>query len=96
MISISYGYRGTTIELSDEFSNLGIPVRTHKLLIDNEIYNDRLEASDTGRTDRKILSGLDEGHTISTLKIQRNAFIVVVGVITGHCIKGTHARSISL
>ena len=36
--------RGTTIELSHEFSNLGIPMRTYRLIIDNAIVdsvNDR-------------------------------------------------------
>ena len=91
--------RGTTIELSDEFSNLGTPMRTCKLKIDNTIVDSvkyRRVASDTGRTARKIWLRLDEGRTMSLLKIQRGALSVVVGVIKGHCIMGTHARLIGL
>ena len=61
--------RGTTIKLSDEFSNLGISMSTCKLIIDNVIVDsikDRWADSDTGRTARKIWQKLDEvAHNVS-------------------------------
>ena len=113
MRSIPYGYRGipgncradelarrgTTNELSDEFSYLVIPMRSCKIIIDNanvDSVNDRWAASDTGRTAHKIWLRLDEGRTISLFKLQRGVLSLVVGVFTGHCIMGTHARRIGL
>ena len=58
---------GTTIKLSDEFSNLGIIMRTRKLIIDNAIVDSA--ASDTGRRARNIWPKLNEGRTINPLKL---------------------------
>ena len=44
----------------------------------------------------QIWPRLNERHTLSLLKPQRGAPNVVVGVITGHGIMGTHARYIGL
>ena len=74
--------RGTTIKLSDEYPNLGIPMRTCEFKIDN----------DTGRTSQKIWPNLDEGHTMSLLKLQS----VIVGVIMGYCNMAAHERRIGL
>ena len=57
---------------------------------------DRWDASDTGRTARKICPKLDERRIISLLKLHRGALNVVIGVVTEHCIMGTHARRIAL
>ena len=49
--------RGTTIELSHEFSYLDIPLGTYKLIINNAIVNSvkgRWAASGTGKTGLKI------------------------------------------
>ena len=71
MISITYGCRGTTIEFADEFSNLGIPVGTSKLIIGNTIVdsvNDRWIAADTCWTTLKFWPRANE--TMSLLKLQ--------------------------
>ena len=58
--------------------------------------NDRWEASDKGKTALKIWPRLDKRRTMSLLKLQRSTLSVFVGVITGHCIMGLHARRIGL
>ena len=55
--------------------------------------NERWTVSNTCRTSRKIWPMLDEERTMSLVKIQRG---VVIGVITGHCIMGKHAKRIGL
>ena len=79
---------GTTSELSHEFSNLGIPMWTCKLIINNAIVdsvNDRWAALDRGRTVRKIWQRLNEECTASLLKLQRGALSVVVGALHYSC-----------
>ena len=89
--------RGATIELSDEFANLDIPMRTCKLIIDNAIIisvNYKWAASDTGRLALKIWPRLDERRTRGLLKFQRGALTVLGDVVTGHCIMSRHERLI--
>ena len=74
------------IELSDELSNLSIPMRTCKLIIDNAIVDWAI------RTARKIWPVLDEERTMLLRKLQRGALSVVFGITSGHCIMGTHVK----
>ena len=74
-------------------------MRTCTLITDNAIVDsikDRWVISDTGRTALKIWPKLYKRCTMSLFKLQRGALSVIVGVITGHCIMGTHARRIDL
>ena len=90
---------GTTIELTNEFSTLGVPLKTCKLIIDNataDSVDDRWAAPGIGRTAQKIWPRLDRERTSSLLKFQRSTLSMVIEVITGHCIIGTYARHIGL
>ena len=91
--------RGTANGLSDEFSTLGIPLCTYRLVIDDvivDLVNSRWAASDKGRTTRKILPRLDRRRTAALLKLQRSRLSAVIWVITEHGITVTHARRIDL
>ena len=47
-------------------------------------------------TAQKRYPQLDKRRATALLKLQRSRFHTVIGVITGHCIKGTHAGYIEL
>ena len=67
------------------------------LIIDNAIVdsvNDWWAPSNTGGMAPKIWPRLGERRTMSLLKVQRGALNIVTGVVTGHCIMGTHVRRI--
>ena len=45
---------------------------------------------------QKIWPRVDRRRTATLLKLQRSRLSIVIGVITGHCITGTHAWRIDL
>ena len=81
--------RGTTIELSDEFCTLGIPLSTFRLTIDNTIVNlvnSRWVAPDEVRTAWKIWPRLDRRCSSLFSELLRGYYVAL----------GTHARCIGL
>ena len=72
-------------------------MNTCKLIIENAIVDlvkSRWAASKTVRKVQKILPRLNKRCAAALLKLQRSKLSIVIGVITGHCIIGTHARRI--
>ena len=91
--------KSTTIELSDEFSTLGIPLGTCRLIIDNaivDLVNSRWAASDKAWPAWKIWPKLDRRCTATQLKLQSSRLSTVNVFIIGHCIMETQARRIGL
>ena len=89
--------RGMAIELSNEFSTLGILLGLRKLIIDNaimDVISSRWTASDKGKTAKKIKPRLDKRLAVPLLKLQRGRLSTVMRIIRQHCIIGTHARRI--
>lgn len=72
---------GMTIKLSDEFLNIGVPLGTYKLMIDNEItdsVNCSWTASDKDRMPYLIWPRLDGGFIARLVKLQRNMLSTVI------------------
>ena len=79
---------GTTIELSNEFLSIEIPLITCKLMIDLVIVdssNCRWTASDKGIVALMIWQRLNRRCSSRLLKLQKDKFGAVNGVVTGHC-----------
>ena len=82
---------GTTIELSDEFFSIGVPLKACKLMINEEVTsssNNRWPALDKGRVMRMICPRLDRRRSARLLRLQRAMLSAVIGVVTSHCIIG--------
>ena len=67
---------GTTIELSDKFLIIEVPLRIHKLMIDDEIID-----SIDRRWRRMIRPRLDRGHTARLLKPERGELMSRDGLL---------------
>ena len=82
------------IKLSNEFSNLGISMRTCNLIIDNAMT---IPSTATGLARTQVKRLVKSGQSrMSPFKPQRGEFSVVVGIITRHCIMDTHGRLLGL
>ena len=87
------------VQLSDEFSILGIPLGTGRLIIANPILNfvsSKKTTSDKGRTVRKIWLRMGRRRMATLLILLRSRLNAVIAVNTGHCVIKKYARRIGL
>jgi len=90
---------GPVTELSPELASLGMPISTCRLTAKEAMIraaNCAWATSETGRIAYQIWPKLDWNRTKSLLSLNRGRLSVIVGVITGHCILGAHAKKIGL
>ena len=77
---------GMSIELSDEFLTLGIPLGICGFITDNliaDLVNSGLVASEKGRTAQKIWSRLDRRRTATLLKLKEAGSALLSGLLRG-------------
>jgi ribonuclease HI len=90
---------GTTLQLLPERANLGRPISALKLALRNEAIastNARWANTLTCRIARQVWPKLDSERTNSLISLRRGTVGTVVGVLTGHCLFGEHAKRLGL
>lgn len=86
--------KGTTLQILPKREQLGIPLSTCKLMLQEETYrqtNVQWKNRTTCRTSRLIWPKLDLRRSKQLINLQRRDISLVVGVLTGHCLIGNHA-----
>ena len=91
--------QGTTLRILSDRQSLGTPLATCKHLLKlNAISktNLRWENVSTCLISRQIWPRLDHKRSAELVKLKRSQISCVVGVLTGHCLIGQHAKRLGL
>ena len=91
--------QGTTLRILSDRQSLGMPLATCKHLLKlNAISktNLRWENVSTCLISRQIWPRLDHKRSAELVKLKRSQISCVVGVLTGHCLIGQHAKRLGL
>lgn len=80
-----FGRRGTTIQLSNEFVRVSIPLRTYDHIIDLSIYQGLCQWQTTLGTGRMVCKIWPRLNASSLLEFQRSMLSKLIGVLGIHC-----------
>lgn len=90
---------GTTEQVSPDKQLLGMPIATCRLSIHDTTItstNKRWSEGNTSSKARLVWPMLDYKRTKCLLSLDRPAVRTLIGVLTGHCLIGTHANRLGL
>lgn len=91
--------KGTTTSLRSEWNNIGVPIATCKLLLRQDasrITNTRWTESNNCLATKKVWPCVDSKRSKSLLALNRLYLGSTIGVLTGHCLIGRHAKRLGV
>ena len=91
--------RGTTLQLLPDRESLGRPLAALKFALRKKaiaLTNERWTNTITCRVAKQVWPKLDLARSKTLISLRRGVLRTVVGILTGHCLFGEHAKRLGL